>query len=138
PRYCPLQGISRQQSPPDANCLCLRSRRQQDLGNEQRLLYCCCSGRPLSKLLFNRNAFREIAWLVDIGALADGGMVSKELDRDRVKQRRDKRVAARQRDTEGEAVGEASDPGSVRDHHDAAAAGHDLLDIAEGLFEEVV
>src|SRR5271155_5190405 len=92
----------------------------------------------LNKLLFNGNAFREVAWLVDIGALEDGGMVGEELDRNRVKQRRDKRVAARQCDAEGEAVGEASDPGSVRDHHNAAAAGHDLLDITEGLFEEVV
>ena len=92
----------------------------------------------LNKLLFNCNAFREIAWLVDIGALEDGGMVGEELDRDRIKQRRDKRVAARDCNPEGEAVGEARDPGSVRDHHDAAAAGHDLFDIAEGLLEKIV
>src|SRR5271155_3609223 len=92
----------------------------------------------LNKLLFNCNAFREIAWLVDIGALEDGGMVGEELDRDRIKQRRDKRVAARDCNPEGEAVGEARDPGSVRDHHDAAAAGHVFLDITEGLFEKVV
>ena len=47
-------------------------------GKESTSRFSCIAGSPgrlLSKLLFNRNAFREIAWLVDIGAFEDGGMV---------------------------------------------------------------
>src|SRR5271157_4489806 len=76
--------------------------------------------------LFYRYALRKVARLVDVGALEDRDVVGEELDRDRVEQGCDKRVAARNRDAESEPVGEPSDPGSVRNHHDAAAAGHDL------------
>ena len=65
-------------------------------------------------------------------------MIGQELDRDREEQGRDKRIAVRHCDAEGEPGGKPGDPGGVRDHDDAAAAGHDLLDVAEGLFKEIV
>jgi hypothetical protein len=34
--------------------------------------------------LFDRDAFRQVAGLVDVGALEDGDVVGEELDRDRV------------------------------------------------------
>jgi hypothetical protein len=54
--------------------------------------------------LLDRHAFGEIARLVDIGALDDRGVVSEELDRDRVEQGRDKRRAIGDRDAEREPV----------------------------------
>jgi hypothetical protein len=65
-------------------------------------------------------------------------VVGEQLNWDRAEQRRDKRVAAGHRDAEGETVAEAGDAGGIRDHHDVAAARHHFLDIAEGLFEQIV
>src|SRR5712671_4391796 len=97
-----------------------------------------CGAGAATLPLFYRNAFRQVAGLVYVGAFEDGDVVGEELDRDRVEEGSDKRVAIRHRDAKGEPVGEPGDPGCVRDHHDAAAAGHDLLAIAEGLFEKIV
>src|SRR3954468_20462133 len=52
--------------------------------------------------LFHRNAFRQVAGLVYVGAFKDGDVVGEELDRDRVKEGGDKRVAIRYGDAEGE------------------------------------
>src|SRR5437667_11786036 len=83
--------------------------------------------------LLDRNTLCEVARLVDVGAFEDGDVIGEELGRDGVEERGDKRVAARHRNAEGKAVSEAGHAGGIRDHHDAAAAGHDLLDVAERL-----
>jgi hypothetical protein len=54
-------------------------------------------GRPL--VLLHRDAFRQVARLVDVGAFEDGDVVSQQLDRDRVEQGGNERVAARHRDS---------------------------------------
>lgn len=59
-------------------------------------------------MLFNGNALRKIAGLVDVGAFEDGDVVGEELDRDRLKQQRDKRVAARHCDAAGKPIGVVS------------------------------
>ena len=48
--------------------------------------------------LLDRDTFRQIARLVDVGPFEDGDVVGKQLDRDRVEQRGHERVAARHRD----------------------------------------
>src|ERR1051325_870172 len=90
------------------------------------------SGAPL----LDRHAFGEVAGLVDIGAFEHRGVVGEELHRDRVEQRRNKRRALRHRNAKGAALADPRDAGRVGDHHDLAAAGADLLDIREGLFEQ--
>ena len=76
--------------------------------------------------------------MVDVSASKDGGVIGEELDRDRVEERRDEGITVWHGDTEGEPAGELCKPGSVGNHHDTAAAGHDFLDIAESLFKEIV
>src|SRR6266567_2426106 len=56
-----------------------------------------------ARALLDRDALRQIAGLVDVGAFEDGGVVGEQLDRDRVEQRRDERIAARHGDAKGEA-----------------------------------
>jgi hypothetical protein len=88
--------------------------------------------------LFYRNALRQVARLVDIGRFEDRDMVGQELDRDRIEQRCDERVAGWRRDAESQSVAEPGNAGGGGDHHDAATARHDLLDITERLLEGVV
>jgi hypothetical protein len=47
--------------------------------------------------LLHRDAFCQIAGLVDVGAFEDGDVIGQQLDRDRVEQGGDERVAARHR-----------------------------------------
>src|SRR5262245_41315991 len=86
----------------------------------------------------DRNALRQVARLVDVGELKDCDVVGELQNRDRLAEGDDKRVAIRLREAESQLITHPSDAGGIRDHHDAPAAGHDLLDIAEGLLEEVV
>ena len=48
--------------------------------------------------LFHRHALRQVARLVDIGALGDGGVVGEELHRDGIKDGRNKGIDLRQFD----------------------------------------
>src|SRR5579862_6717562 len=51
-----------------------------------------------SQRLLHRDAFRQVARLVDVGAFGDRRVIGEQLDRDRVEQRRDIRRAMRDRD----------------------------------------
>src|SRR5215472_15303179 len=63
--------------------------------------------------LFYRHALCQVARLVDIGALDDRDMVGEELDRDRIEQRGDKRIAMRHGYTKSKPIGKPGDAGSV-------------------------
>src|SRR5712691_12403783 len=61
-------------------------------------------GKALTQLpLLHRDALRQIARLVDVGAFEHRDVVGEELDRDRVEERRDEGRAMRHRDAKREA-----------------------------------
>src|SRR5712691_6745573 len=75
-------------------------------------IYPATGGKALTQLpLLHRDALRQVARLVDVGALEQRDAVGEELDRDRGEERRDEGGAMRHRDAEGETPVEPRHPG---------------------------
>ena len=87
-----------------------------------------------SQLLFDRHALGEITRLIDVGAALDRNMISKQLERNSHDDRRKivRSFGERQCAMSGDLDGGF---GIVRQHHDLAPAGLDLLQIAHGFLK---
>src|SRR5688572_22529203 len=107
-----------------------------------------CSGlrlarRPIAvgeRLLFYRDAFREVPWLIDITASADRNVVRKQLQRNRHDNGGEERRRGRHGQVDVTGVEHGSDPViPLRcNGNDGPAAGLRLLNVPHHLLEDMV
>src|SRR3954454_11262271 len=91
--------------------------------------------------LLDRNAFREVAWLIDVAAAADGDVVREQLQRHDHQYRRQQRMRLGYGDQEVlRRIQQRADPVVAfrRDRDYRSAARLRLLDVADHLLEHVV